>query len=64
LRIFTSTCIWPQLLEYAHRFKSWLAGEAIKQNLDLEAWQIGGIAQALKEAGAYSSIGQYLFVLL
>lgn len=40
-------------LAYAtHRSKSWLAGEAIKQYLDLEAWQIGEITQALKEADA------------
>lgn len=41
-----------KLADATHRSKSWLAGEAIKQYLDLEAWQVGEIAQALKEADA------------
>jgi RHH-type transcriptional regulator, rel operon repressor / antitoxin RelB len=41
-----------RLADATHRSKSWLAGEAIRQYLDLEAWQIGEIAQALKEADA------------
>lgn len=41
-----------KLAEVTHRSKSWLAGEAIKQYLDLEAWQIGEIGQALIEANA------------
>lgn len=39
-----------QLAEVTHRSKSWLAGEAIRQYLDLEAWQIGEISKALAEA--------------
>ncbi|MDP2808689.1 MAG: CopG family ribbon-helix-helix protein [Rhodocyclaceae bacterium] len=41
-----------QLAEVTHRSKSWLAGEAIRQYLDLEAWQIGEISKALTEADA------------
>lgn len=41
-----------KLAEATHRSKSFLAGEAIRQYLDLEAWQIGEIQQALKEADA------------
>lgn len=39
-----------KLADATHRSKSWLAGEAIRQYLDLEAWQIGEISQALSEA--------------
>jgi RHH-type rel operon transcriptional repressor/antitoxin RelB len=39
-----------KLADATHRSKSYLAGEAIRQYLDLEAWQIGEIQQALKEA--------------
>jgi len=35
-----------------HRTKSYLAGEAIRQYLALETWQIGELQQALKEADA------------
>jgi predicted transcriptional regulator len=35
-----------------HRSKSFLAGEAIRQYLELETWQIGEIQLALKEADA------------
>ncbi len=41
-----------KLAEATHRSKSYLAGEAIRQYLDLEAWQIGEIQQAIKEADA------------
>lgn len=41
-----------KLANATHRSKSYLAGEAIRQYLDLEAWQIGEIQQALKEADA------------
>ncbi|MDP1524443.1 MAG: ribbon-helix-helix protein, CopG family [Rhodocyclaceae bacterium] len=41
-----------QLADATHRSKSWLAGEAIQRYLDLEAWQIGQITQALAEADA------------
>jgi RHH-type rel operon transcriptional repressor/antitoxin RelB len=41
-----------QLADATHRSKSWLAGEAIQRYLDLEAWQIGQIRQALQEADA------------
>jgi RHH-type transcriptional regulator, rel operon repressor / antitoxin RelB len=40
------------LAESTQRSKSWLAGEALKQYLDLESWQIGEIRQALQEADA------------
>lgn len=41
-----------KLAEATHRSKSWLAGEAIQRYLDLEAWQIGEISEALAEADA------------
>jgi predicted transcriptional regulator len=41
-----------KLADATHRSKSWLAGEAIQRYLDLEAWQIGEISQALSEADA------------
>lgn len=39
-----------KLAEATHRSKSFLAGEAIRQYLELEAWQIGEIQRALQEA--------------
>ena len=41
-----------KLADATHRSKSYLAGEAIRQYLELEAWQIGEIQQALREADA------------
>lgn len=41
-----------KLANATHRSKSYLAGEAIRQYLDLEAWQIAEIQQALNEADA------------
>ena len=41
-----------KLADATHRSKSFLAGEAIRQYLDLEAWQISEIQQALSEADA------------
>lgn len=41
-----------KLAEATHRSKSWLAGEALRQYIDLESWQIGEIRQALAEADA------------
>lgn len=41
-----------KLADATHRSKSYLASEAIRQYLDHEAWQIGEIQQALKEADA------------
>jgi RHH-type transcriptional regulator, rel operon repressor / antitoxin RelB len=41
-----------KLADATHRSKSYLAGEAIRQYLELEGWQIGEIQQALKEADA------------
>ncbi|MBL8415160.1 MAG: ribbon-helix-helix protein, CopG family [Propionivibrio sp.] len=41
-----------KLAEATQRSKSYLAGEAIRQYLDLEAWQVGEIQQALEEADA------------
>lgn len=41
-----------KLADATHRSKSWLAGEAIQRYLELEAWQIGEIQQALREADA------------
>jgi predicted transcriptional regulator len=41
-----------KLADATHRSKSYLAGEAIRQYLDIEAWQIGEIQMAIKEADA------------
>ena len=41
-----------KLAEATHRTKSYLVGEAIRQYLDLEAWQVGEIQRAIKEADA------------
>lgn len=41
-----------KLADATHRSKSYLAGEAIRQYLELEVWQVGEIQQALKEADA------------
>ncbi len=41
-----------RLADATHRTKSYLAGEALRQYLDLEAWQVGEIQQAIKEADA------------
>lgn len=41
-----------KLADATHRSKSWLAGEAIQRYLELEAWQVGEIRQALQEADA------------
>jgi RHH-type rel operon transcriptional repressor/antitoxin RelB len=41
-----------KLADATHRSKSYLAGEALRQYIDLEAWQIREIQQALKEADA------------
>lgn len=41
-----------KLADATHRSKSYLAGEALRQYIDLQAWQIGEIQQALKEADA------------
>ena len=41
-----------KLADATHRSKSFLAGEAIRRYLDLEAWQISEIQQALSEADA------------
>lgn len=41
-----------KLADATHRSKSYLAGEAIRQYLELEAWQVGEIQQALMEADA------------
>jgi RHH-type rel operon transcriptional repressor/antitoxin RelB len=41
-----------KLADATHRSKSYLAGEALRQYIDLEAWQVGEIQQALKEADA------------
>ena len=55
LTLRVSTEMKKQLEKLAgstHRSKSYLAGEAIRQYLDLEVWQIGEMQQALKEADA------------
>lgn len=39
-----------KLAEATHRSKSFLAEEAIARYLDLEAWQVGEIEQAIQEA--------------
>lgn len=41
-----------KLADATHRSKSYLAGEAIRKYLDLEAWQVGEIEQAVREADA------------
>jgi RHH-type rel operon transcriptional repressor/antitoxin RelB len=41
-----------KLAAATHRSKSWLAGEALRQYIELESWQIGEIRQALQEADA------------
>lgn len=39
-----------KLAQATQRSKSWLAEEAITRYLDLEAWQVGEIEQAIEEA--------------
>lgn len=39
-----------KLAQATRRSKSWLAEEAITRYLDLEAWQVGEIEQAIEEA--------------
>lgn len=39
-----------KLAQATHRSKSYLAEEAITRYLELEAWQVGEIEQAIKEA--------------
>ena len=39
-----------KLAQATHRSKSYLAEEAIARYLDLEAWQVGEIEQAIHEA--------------
>lgn len=39
-----------KLAQATHRSKSFLAEEAIARYIDLEAWQIGEIEQAIQEA--------------
>jgi len=39
-----------KLAQATHRSKSYLAEEAIARYLDLEAWQVGEIEQAIQEA--------------
>lgn len=41
-----------QLAEVTHRSKSWLAGAALNQYLELESWQIDEIRAGLSEADA------------
>jgi predicted transcriptional regulator len=41
-----------RLADATHRSKSYLAGEAIRQYLELETWQVGEIRLAIKEADA------------
>ena len=41
-----------KLANATHRTKSFLAAEAINRYLDIEAWQIAEIEQAIKEADA------------
>jgi len=41
-----------KLAEATHRSKSFLGSEAIQKYIDLEAWQIGEIQQAIQEADA------------
>jgi RHH-type transcriptional regulator, rel operon repressor / antitoxin RelB len=41
-----------KLADATHRSRSYLAGKAIQQYLELEAWQVGEILQAIREADA------------
>ena len=41
-----------KLSEATHRSKSFLGSEAIQRYVDLEAWQIGEIQQAIHESDA------------
>jgi len=41
-----------KLAEATHRSRSFLGSEAIQKYIDLEAWQIGEIQQAIQEADA------------
>ena len=41
-----------KLSEATHRSQSFLGGEAIRRYVELEAWQIAEIQQALQEADA------------
>ena len=41
-----------KLAEATHRSKSFLGSEAIQKYIDLEAWQIAEIQQAIQEADA------------
>jgi predicted transcriptional regulator len=41
-----------KLANATRRSKSYLAGEALRQYIDLESWQISEIQQAVKEADA------------
>ena len=41
-----------KLANATRRSKSYLAGEALRQYIDLESWQISEIQQAIKEADA------------
>ena len=41
-----------ELAEATHRSQSFLGGEAIRRYLELEAWQIAEIQQAITEADA------------
>jgi predicted transcriptional regulator len=41
-----------KLADATHRSKSYLAGEAIRRYLELEAWQVGEIQRAIEEAEA------------
>lgn len=51
LRLLEETKAKPDKLAQAtHRSKSYLAEEAIARYLDLEAWQVGEIEQAIQEA--------------
>jgi len=51
LRLPEETKAKPDKLAQAtHRSKSYLAEEAIARYLDLEAWQVGEIEQAIQEA--------------
>ena len=53
------------LASATHSSKSYLAGEAIRQYLDLELWQVGEIKQALSEAdsGAFAAEDQVAAVM-
>jgi len=65
LRIDTKTkAKLDKLAETTNRSKSFLAAEAIERYLEVEAWQIEEIKQAIKEADARDFVSDQEFAQL